>query len=162
MSATDIVTIGMGPGTLTGIITKGLTGSIAESGLTFSGNGVEITNGAVVSATTGTQWPDLFLNDGLSYRQFDVTNTAADSRIIQSVTFDPVSKFSTVVNPGTIAAGATERLLIALTPDAAGTYSSIVTLTITGYVSHSFSLAGTVSSLDPTRNADGRRPLGFV
>ena len=160
MAIKDLVLQGFGASDRYTIFTRGLKSGILPSGLAITGNGVEITNGAVASAAAGTQWPDLFLNDGLSYRQFDVTNTAAASRIIQSVTFDPVSKFSTVVNPGTIAAGETERLLIALTPDAAGTYSSVVTLTITGYASHSFSLAGTVSSLDPSRNTYGRSTIG--
>ena len=160
MAIKDVVLQGFGASDLNTIFTRGFTAGV--NNLVIYGNGVVIAEGAAAATATGTQWPALFLNDGLSYRQFDVKNTATTDRVISSVTLSPTSKFSIIVNPGTITAGETKRLVVALNPDAAATYVSTVSLVVTDYVESNFDIAGTVSSLDPTRNPDGRRPLGFV
>ena len=160
MAIKDVVLQGFGASDLSKIFTRGFTPGV--NNLVIYGNGVVIAEGAAAATATGTQWPALFLNDGLSYRQFDVKNTATTDRVISSVTFSPTNKFSVIVNPGTITAGETKRLVVALNPDAAATYVSTVSLVVADYSDSSFNIAGTVSSLDPTRNADGRRPLGFV
>ena len=160
MAIKDVVLQGFGASDLSTIFTRGFTFGV--NNLVIYGNSVVIAEGAAAATATGTQWPALFLNDGLSYRQFDVKNTATTDRVISSVTFSPTNKFSVIVNPGTITAGETKRLVVALNPDVAATYESTVSLVVTDYVDSNFNIAGTVSSFDPTRNADGRRPLGFV
>ena len=159
MAIKDIVTIGMGPGDLVGIITRGITSGITASGLAITGNNVAIPTGADVSVAAGTQWDTLFLNDRVDSRQFNIENTSIGSRTIESASFDPATKFSATL-PTTIAAGETKRLIVSLNPDAAGSYSSVLTLVIKGYASYTFTVAGTVSSLDPSRNTYGRSTIG--
>ena len=159
MSSTDIVTIGMGPGDLVGIITRGITSGITPSGLAITGNGVSIPTASSASVAAGTQWDTLFLNDREESHQFNIENTSIGSRTIESASFDPATKFSATL-PTTIAAGETKRLIVSLNPDAAGSYSSVLTLVITGYASYTFTVAGTVSSLDPSRNTYGRSTIG--
>jgi len=158
MAIKDVVLQGFGASDLNTIFTRGFTAGV--NNLVIYGNGVVIAEGAAAATATGTQWPALFLNDGLSYRQFDVKNTATTDRVISSVTLSPTSKFSIIVNPGTITAGETKRLVVALNPDAAATYVSTVSLVVTDYVESNFDIAGTVSSLDPSRNTYGRSTIG--
>jgi len=157
MAIKDIVTIGMGPGTLTGIITRGVY-SVA-SGLAITGNGVAIPTASSASIAVGTQWDTLFLNDREEAHQFNIENTSIGSRTIESVTFTPSTKFSAII-PTTIAAGETKRLIVSLNPDAAGSYTSVLRLLISGYGPYTFTVAGTVSSLDPSRNTYGRSTIG--
>ena len=159
MAIKDLVLQGFGASDLNTIFTRGLKSGILPSGLAITGNGVSIPTASSASVAAGTQWDTLFLNDREESHQFNIENTASGSRTILSVTFTPSTKFSAII-PTTIAAGETKRLIVSLNPDAAGSYTSILSLLISGYAPYTFTVAGTVSSLDPSRNTYGRSTIG--
>ena len=159
MAIKDLVLQGFGASDRYTIFTRGLKSGILPSGLAITGNGVSIPTDSSASVAAGTQWDTLFLNDREEAHQFNIENTSSGSRTIQSVTFTPSTKFSAII-PTTIAAGETKRLIVSLNPDAAGSYTSILSLLISGYAPYTFTVAGTVSSLDPSRNTYGRSTIG--
>ena len=145
----------------------------AETGtpttLAVSGNSVSITTGSTAtSETDNTAWATAYLNDRRTDHEFKIYNNSASAVNITSVTFDD-ARFSAAIAPTTVAAYATARLVISMTPSAAGTHTATATIVHTdttgaSFVSYIFNVTGTVVAGVPgtgtSRNEFGRSPIG--
>ena len=141
----------------------------APTTLAVSGNSVSITTGSTAtSAADNTAWATAYLNDRRTDHEFKIYNNSSSAVTITGVTFDD-TRFSAAITPTTIAAYATARLVISMTPSAAGTHTAMATIehkdtTGASFVSYTFNVTGTVVSGVPgtgtSRDAFGRSPIG--